>query len=115
MTRNHILAAVTAAALLAGGAGAVAYASKGDNDHISDAALLAKSKISIEQAIAAAQTSTGGKALAADLGDENGHVQFDVTVVQADNTTVKVVVDPQTGKVVRTTADTDREGEHERE
>ena len=86
-------------------AGGLVYAKQAggmDNDAISD---LAKAKISLVQAIGAAEAQAAGKATKAELESERGATVFGVEVVTADNKVFDVKVDATDGKVLSSTQD----------
>ena len=86
-------------------AGGLAFArQKGgmENNAVAD---LAKAKISMNQAVAAAETQAGGKATKAELEGERGALVFNVEVVAADNKVVDVKVDANDGKVLSSKPD----------
>ena len=68
-----------------------------------DVATLAKAKISLVEAVQAAEKSVGGKAIDADL-DDNG--QFEVNVVKGDSTW-EVYVNATDGTIMRSVEDKD--------
>lgn len=80
------------------------------------AALLSKAKISLTQAIAAAEGHVQGKAVRAELEDENGTLVYGVEVTSGAQTT-DVKVDINDGKILSAQADqadheaNDREGQ----
>ena len=113
MKKNLTLPAIALAAVMAiGGGAAVAKGNAGgENDAVAD---LAKARISLTQAIAAAEQHAGGRATGAELETENGKTEFEVEVVAANNTVHDVTVDAQTGKVTKSEldkADSDKEDE----
>lgn len=65
-----------------------------------EAAILASAKVTLSQAIAAAESATGGKAVGVGVDDQNGDVHFDVTILKG-NTSQSVFIDPKTGAVVK--------------
>lgn len=93
------------AALALGSAGvayAVAEQDKG-NDGVAD---FAKAKVSIGQAISAAEQAAAGKATRAELENERHGLVYEVEVVNPDkNTVFDVRVDAISGKVVASAAD----------
>ena len=93
-------------AALAFGSAGVAYAvvDKGQgNDGIAD---LAKAKVTIAQAISAAEQATPGKATRAELENEKHGLVYEVEVVNPEkNTVFDVRVDAVSGKVVASVAD----------
>jgi uncharacterized membrane protein YkoI len=76
-----------------------------------NAALLSKAKISLTQAIAAAEGHLQGKAIRAELEDENGTLVYGVEVTSGTQTT-DVKVDINDGKILSAQAD---QADHETE
>lgn len=76
-----------------------------------DAALLSQAKISLTQAIAAAEGHVQGKAVRAGLEDENGTAVYGVEVASGTQTT-DVKVDVNDGKILSAQAD---QADHETE
>ena len=73
--------------------------------------ILSSAKISMSQALTAAEQATGGKAVGTGIEDQVGTIHFEVTILK-DNARQKVLVDTQTGQVVKTVmADDDDEGD----
>lgn len=108
--RNLALAAAFAAGTL-GTAGA-AFARDSNNNQTNEAAIMATAKVSMAQAIAAAEQQTGGKAVGTGIEDQDGTVFLEVQVLK-NNQRQKVLIDPQTGNVVKTVvADNNDEGEN---
>ena len=107
-----IIGALAAAAL----ATTAVYAEHRESGEQNEAAALAQAKISLSQAIAAAEQHAGGKAARAELEDENGKLVYGVEVLGGGKST-DVKVDITTGQVLSAQADTaDHErGEHEHE
>ena len=94
-------------------AGVFAYANQStatENDALAD---LAKAKISLVDAVNAAQQHTGGKATRAELEGERGTTVFNVEVATADLKVLDVRVDAITGKVLGTKEDKHESGERE--
>ncbi|MGY1578567.1 PepSY domain-containing protein [Streptomyces sp. MN13] len=125
MKRNIVIAAVTATALIGGGA-AVAFADGGDEarsaqrvvdtaaDVVADDADRAPaSRLTAAQAIEAALKAQPGTVYSADLdddrdGDDDGDDRgWEVDILGSGSTSYTVHVDPATGKVLGT--DTDRD------
>jgi uncharacterized membrane protein YkoI len=96
-------------------AGGLAYAQQSvpkQNDAIVD---LAKARISLAQAIAAAEQQVGGKATHAELEDENGRLVYGVEVTDGTHTT-DVKVDATDGRVISAQPDAvDNESENGKE
>lgn len=90
-----IIGALTAAALSA----AAVYAGKNSSDDEIDAATLAKANVALDQAITAAEQHTQGKAVQAELEDENGKLVYEVQVIKGA-TAMEVEVDATTGAVL---------------
>ena len=108
--RRASLGAATMIVVVSGVGAAMATSSV--NAPANEAAILASAKVTLSQAIAAAESVTGGKAVGVGIEDQNGDVHFDVTILKG-NASQSVLVDPQTGvvaKVVAENGDTDGEG-----
>ena len=97
-------------------AGGLAYAKQTgalENDAVVD---LAKTKISLSQAIGNAESHAAGKAVKAELDSERGPVVFNVEVITADNTVMDVRVDATDGKVLSSQLDqADRGGKEDKD
>ena len=89
---------------------AIAWASR-DSDE--EALLLAKTKLSLTQAIDTALAQVPGKALSAELSDEN-RLAYLVEVVQ-QNRTYEVTVDALNGKILGKSMDKIDAENHDRE
>lgn len=79
------------------------------NEEQYDAAALAQAKVSLAQAIAAAEQHANGKAVRAELEDENGTFVYGVEVINGTKVT-DVKVDIRDGRILSAQADPD---EHE--
>lgn len=104
---------IVPALLMAAGiatAGGLAYAKSAaaENDAVAD---LAKAKITLVQAVSAAEAQAGGKATKAELEGERGVLVFDVEVVTPDNKVFDVKVDAADGKVLSSKIDQADRGE----
>ena len=106
MVRSHILALATIVAL--GGAAGIAQA--GDKPDAAEMAKLAAAKTSLSQAIAIAEKETGGKAIDADFDNKDGTLSLEIEVLK-DNAVSKVIIDADTGKVLKVAAVADSEDE----
>ncbi|HYL91383.1 MAG TPA: PepSY domain-containing protein [Burkholderiales bacterium] len=109
--KRRLLYVTAAAAIAALGS---AYAAR---DGESETALLAQAKISLGQAIASAEQHAKGRAVRAELENENGTAVYGVEVVDGTKAT-DVKVDARDGKVLSAQADRGDEGaddEHEGE
>lgn len=90
-------------------AGGLAYAkTASENDAAAD---LAKAKVTLVQAVSAAEAQAGGKATRAELESERGALVFDVEVVTPDNKVFDVKVDAADGKVLSSKLDHGDRGE----
>ena len=106
ITRTAIAAAI-GLSLFVGVAGA--YANERREAPNDESRILSSAKISMSQALAAAEQATGGKAVGTGIEDQDGTVHFEVNILK-DNIRQKVVVDTQTGQVVKSvTAENDNE------
>jgi len=99
MIRSKILPATMAAVFALGTAGA-AFASSGEHGDGREIAAVLDAKISVAEAIAAAEQHSGGRAMKIDIDDENGAYLFEVKTVSKEKIT-EIFVDPASGKVVR--------------
>lgn len=77
-----------------------AGAAGAEQQQTNDAAVIANAKVTMAQAITAAEHQTGGTAVGSGIEDQNGTVFLEVQLAK-DNQTQKAPVDPQTGKVVK--------------
>lgn len=115
MKRKIMIPALVLAAGVAT-AGGMAYATQSgvtQNDAVAD---LAKAKISLGQAVSAAEAQAGGKATKAEFDGERGQAVFDVEVVTADSKVFDVRVDAADGKVLSSKQDAaDRGGKDDDE
>lgn len=113
MTRTKLVTLATAGAIAAGTFGFAGTASARDN-RTDEAAVMANAKISMTQAIAAAEQQTGGKAVGTGIEDQDGTVFLEVQVLK-NGQRQKVLIDPQNGQVVKTVMRDDDEHENGRE
>lgn len=99
MKLNTLIPALILAAGVAT-AGGLTYAKQSgtaENDAVID---LAKARITLMQAVSAAEAQAGGKATKAELDGERGAVVFVVEVVTPDSDVFDVMVDSADGKVL---------------
>jgi uncharacterized membrane protein YkoI len=101
MNRKLTAAAVAAIAAMVG---AGAYAAKGSSGQEDDALAILQSRVTLTQAITAAEQHVGGKAAKAEFEQQNGKWTFDVEVVK-DQKVMDVKVDAANGKVLSATED----------
>jgi uncharacterized membrane protein YkoI len=87
-----------------------ANSDRGANKSAQEVAALVNAKTTLAQAIAAAEQQTGGKAIDAGLENENGAMAFEIKVAK-DNTVQKVLIDLQSGKVLKVAAADSEHGE----
>ena len=100
MNAKKIALAAFATLLTLGTAGEIAHAADRDQDQ-RDTAALANMKVTLQQAIATAEQQAGGRAVGADVSQENGATRIAVEV--AGQAGVKtVLIDGQSGKVTAT-------------
>lgn len=103
MNSNSIIATTILAFGLAGGAAVFAKTgSASENDALAN---LASAKVSLVQAIGAAEAQVGGKATQAELDGEHGATVYKVEVVSADSQVHDVVVDVTNGHVLSSKLD----------
>ena len=104
MKRKIWIPALVAAVSLATAAGVVvAKNTDSENDAVM---VLAKAKVSLTQAVGAAEAQAGGRATKAELESERGEVAYQVEVVTADSKVFDVRIDAASGKVVSSKLDT---------
>lgn len=113
--KRNISISLVLLALGAAAAGGLAYGKLNLDDRNDVVVDLAKAKIGIVQAIAAAEAHAQGKATKAELESEHGNVAFQVEVVAAGPHVVDVLIDAINGKVLSSQPDLldvgDREGQ----
>jgi hypothetical protein len=100
MPRDKLFATVAAGLFAIAGIGSGALA-QGNVRQSDEGAATANAKITVMQAIAAAEQQTGGRAVETDTKTRNGIAVFEVEIVK-DNQKHKVIVDAQSGQVIRT-------------
>jgi len=114
LLKSKILNAVTVAALGLGGIG-TALAAESERNDAAELARLPAGHVTLAAAIATAEQQTGGKAIDASFGNENGTMLVEVEVAKG-NAVHTVKLDAASGKVVKvTTADEDEQHENEHE
>lgn len=101
MLRSKLATAVLVGTLASGlvGSSVAAYARNGDTP-TDEAAIMANAKVTMAEAIATAEQAVGGKAAGSGIEDQDGKVYFEVQVLKG-GTRNKVLIDPQSGKVVK--------------
>ena len=106
MNRHHniILTTLFAMALTAGAVTNVAQAGESKEKEAKELQLFSKAKISLIEAIKAAEQNTGGKALEAELDDGSNAVQFEIKILK-DGKIYEVLVDGTTGNILKVSLD----------
>jgi len=106
MNRHHniILTSLFAMALIAGAVTNVAQADESKEKEAKELQLFSKAKISLIEAIKAAEQNTGGKALEAELDDGSNAVQFEIEILKGGKV-YEVLVDGTTGKIIKVSLD----------
>ena len=100
--KRNLVSMLVAAAVLAGTAGLAVAA--GTAGHGEDDPAIGQAKVSLTQAVAAAEQKVGGKVAHASFENENGRPVFGVEVVNGGQAT-DVKVDAMTGQVLSAQAD----------
>ena len=107
MLRSKLVLMAMAAAFALGSATSVAYAAKNEHgderEGAQEIATILSARTSLAQAIATAEQQSGGKAIDAGIEKENGVTAFAIEVAK-DNAVQKVLVDLETGKVLKVVA-----------
>lgn len=114
MSKHKIskIAAAAAIALSLVAEGATAYAKERSDAPTDEARIMSQAKVFMSEAIAAAEKATGGKAVGSGIEDQDGVVHFEVTILK-DNARQKVLVDTQTGQVVKSLVANDDDGDED--
>lgn len=100
MNAKKIAPVALATLLVLGAAGGIAHAADRDQDQ-RDTAALATMKVTLQQAITTAEQQIGGRAVGADVSQENGGTRIAVEVAGQQGVKT-VLVDGQSGKVTAT-------------
>ena len=103
---NKILTALFTVAIIASTTANVAQASESKDKKAKELTLFSQAKISLCEAIKAAEQKTSGKAIEAELDDESGTVQFEIKILK-DGKIHEVIVDGTTGNVIKVSLDDD--------
>lgn len=99
-TMKRTTAAILATAMLFGAGSAAMAAQHGNGAETSpDLAKVTSAKVSLAQAVDAAQKAAGGNAVDAGLTDEAGQGGWEIELAQADGTMKTVLVDMTSGAV----------------
>ena len=97
--RNTTLTAIFAMALITVTVANVAQAGE-SKEEAKELKLFSQAKISLTEAIKAAEQKTGGKAIEAEVDGESSGVQFEIEILK-DGKIHEVLVDGITGKVLK--------------
>lgn len=106
--RRKLLVSAVALSIVAVTAGG-AFADDKTHNETSDQAdvqTMMKAKITLAGAIQAAEGAQGGKAVSAAYEGDNGQAAYQVEVAAADGKTSSVLIDGETGKVIKTLTET---------
>jgi uncharacterized membrane protein YkoI len=77
-----------------------------------EAAIIANAKVTMAQAIATAEQQTGGKAVGTGIEEQDGTVFLEVQVIK-DDQKHSVLIDPQSGQVVKVATDDEQDGDED--
>lgn len=100
--KRKLLSMIAGTAVVLGGMGAAMAATQQGQGE--DDPNIGQAKVTLTQAIAAAEQKVGGRAAHAELNDENGKLVFGVEVVNGQQAT-DVKVDAMSGQVLSAQAD----------
>jgi uncharacterized membrane protein YkoI len=98
--RNTILTALFTMVLMTATAADMAQAGESKEKEAKELQLFSTAKISLTEAIKAAEQKVGGKAMEAEVDDESNTVQFEIEILK-DGKIHEVMVDGKTGKVIK--------------
>jgi len=101
---NKILTALFTMVIMASTAANVAQAGESKEKEANELKLFSQARISLTEAIKAAEQETGGKAMEAEVDDESNTVQFEIEILK-DGKIHEVMVDGKTGKVLKVSLD----------
>lgn len=96
-----ITASVLALALGAGLSGFASAQSQTEAGNAAELQAVQNAKLSVADAAKGAEAETGGKAMDVAFDDENGQLAYEVEVALNDGTTKEVLIDAQSGKVLK--------------
>ena len=102
--KNKTLKVMLVMILITGIAVNVAQAGESKEKEAKELKLFNQAKITLTEAIKAAEQKTGGKAMEAEVDDESNTVQFEVEVLK-EGKIHEVIVDGLTGKVLKVSLD----------
>ncbi|MDO9161958.1 MAG: PepSY domain-containing protein [Methylococcaceae bacterium] len=98
--RDKFIMSLLAMAIMVSTAVTMAQASDTKEKDAKELQLFSQAKISLSEAIKAAEQKVGGKAMEAEIDDEASSVQFEIEVVN-EGKVHNVLVDGNTGKVLK--------------
>jgi uncharacterized membrane protein YkoI len=101
---NKILTALFTMVIMTVTAANVVQAAESKDKEAKELKLFSQAKISLTEAIKAAEQKTGGKAMEAELDDESNKVQFEIEILK-DGKIHKVMVDGEKGHVLKDSLD----------
>jgi uncharacterized membrane protein YkoI len=97
---NKILKALFAMVIMTSITANVAQAGESKDEEAKELKLFGMAKITLIEAIKAAEQNVGGKAMEAEVDDESNTVQFEIEILK-DGKIHEVMVDGKTGKVIK--------------
>jgi uncharacterized membrane protein YkoI len=100
MNPRKMVVTVLSVLIAGGAAAALARESSGSRKDTDELAAYAQVKRTLAEAIATAESQTGGKAVEAKLEQENGTLAFEVEILK-DGAFQKLVLDAKTGQVLK--------------
>lgn len=98
--RNKIQMTLLATVIMAGTVVNLAQAGESKEKEAKEIQLFNQAKITLSEAIKAAEQKTGGKAMEAEVDDESDSVQFEIEILK-DGKIHEVKVDGKTGKALK--------------
>ena len=101
---NIILTALFTLVIMTSTAANMAQAGESKEKEAKELQLFSQAKISLTEAIKAAEQKTGGKAMEAEVDDEPNTVQFEIEILK-DGKIHEVIVDGKTGNVLKVSLD----------
>jgi uncharacterized membrane protein YkoI len=101
---NKFLTTLFATIIMTGTAVNMAQAGESKEKEAKELKLFSQAKISLTEAIKAAEQKVGGKAMEAEVDEESNAVQFEIEVLK-DGKIHEVKVDGKTGKVLKVSLD----------
>ena len=116
MNKQHhkILTALFTMVIMTATVADIARAGESKDKEAKELKLFSEAKISLTDAIKAAEHKVGGKAMEAELDDESNTVQFEIEVLK-DGKIHEVLVDGITGKVLKVSLEDESSESNENE